>query len=86
MKSFEIVASKYICLLEDRGVIAEQDSNGTIEYSHLLWMLQVIISDQSLSETKRNRWLGFIQGVLVCKGDIEIKSERDSTREIFKGE
>lgn len=86
MKSFEIVANKYICLLEGRGVIAEQDSNGTTEYSHLLWMLQVIVSDQSLSETKRNRWLGFVQGVLVCKGDIEIKSERDSTREIFKGE
>lgn len=86
MKSFEIVASKYICLLRDRGIVAAQDPNGTTEYSHLLWMLQVIAYDQSLPETKRNRWLGFVQGVLVCKGDIEIKAERDSTREIFKGE
>lgn len=86
MKSFEVVASKYISLLEDKRVISAQDPNGTTEYSHLLWMLQVIVSDQSLSKTKRNRWLGFVQGVLVCKGDIEIKSERDSTRDIFKGE
>ena len=53
---------------------------------HLLWMLQQIRFNKSQSETKKHRWLGFIQGVMTAKGYINVLEERELTRNIFKGE
>ena len=57
--------------------------------SHLSWMLHVIrceIYDPAQeSETKMNRWLGYVQGVMVAKGMIKVNEERDRTRAIFNG-
>ena len=52
---------------------------------HLLWMLQQITEDETMSQTKRHRWLGYIQGVLVMKGVFTVTEERDYTRPIFNG-
>lgn len=54
--------------------------------SHLLWMLSELQNDYSgMSETKRHRWLGYIQGVMVMKGLITVDDERTVTRPIFNG-
>lgn len=36
-----------------------------------------------IPEDKANRWLGFVQGVLVCAGIMDIEAERDHTRPMF---
>lgn len=52
---------------------------------HLLWMLYQIKFNDDQSLTKKHRWLGFIQGVMVMKGYITVSDERDQTRDIFNG-
>lgn len=52
---------------------------------HLLWMLDQIEYNTEQSETKKHRWLGYIQGVLVCKGSFTVLEERNYTRSILDG-
>lgn len=52
---------------------------------HLAWMLEEILLEY-MTETKANRWLGYIQGVMACKGYINVSEERNRTRNIFNGE
>ncbi len=55
--------------------------------SHLLWMLREIQHDwNGMSETKRHRWLGYVQGVMVMKGLITVEDERIRTRPMFNGD
>ena len=53
---------------------------------HLLWMLEQIEHNTDQSETKKHRWLGYIQGVLVCKKVFTVVEERDYTRDFLNGE
>ncbi|CAH0447846.1 hypothetical protein SM033_00022 [Vibrio phage vB_VpaM_sm033] len=59
------------------------------EYSkslpHLKWMLYMIIMGELSSETKENRWLGYVQCALDFHGLITVESERNATRDIFNG-
>lgn len=64
----------------------EQIEGGETSPQHLLWMLDQIASDDTMSITKKHRWLGYIQGVLVMKGAFSVKEERDYTRSIFNGD
>lgn len=48
-------------------------------------MLQQISEDLTMSETKRHRWLGYIQGILVMKGVFTVEEEREYTRPLFNG-
>lgn len=34
--------------------------------------------------TKLNRWLGYIQGVLICSGQTTVEAERDWTRSLLR--
>lgn len=52
--------------------------------SHLAWMLTEL-SKTTMSETKKHRWLGYIQGVMAMKSHIVVNEERDATRDVFKG-
>lgn len=52
---------------------------------HLLWMLQELIHNKEQSETKKHRWLGFIQGVIISKGYSTVTEERLMTRDILNG-
>lgn len=79
------IARQYIDMLHNEGYCPEQDPQGSTDYNHIMWMLYQITNDTSMTVTKRNRWLGFIQGVFVKDGRIDIKDERDKTRSIFKG-
>ncbi|AUG85261.1 hypothetical protein DIREPILLOW8_61 [Vibrio phage Direpillow8] len=53
--------------------------------SHLVWMLEQITMEY-MPRTKANRWLGYVQGVMVAKGFINVQDERNRTRPVFKGD
>lgn len=53
---------------------------------HLLWMLDQIQNNVEQSITKKHRWLGYIQGVLVCLNVFSVSEEREYTRKILNGE
>lgn len=55
---------------------------------HLLWMCyhcipQVRDDGQGMNVAKYSRWLGYIQGCLICKGITTVEKERDRTRKWF---
>lgn len=52
---------------------------------HLLWMINELETSRDMSNTKKHRWLGYIQGVLVTRGILNVNEERDLTRKIFNG-
>lgn len=54
--------------------------------SHLIWMLTEIKNNNNQSDTKKHRWLGFIQGILIAKGITNVDVERDFTRDLFNGD
>ena len=58
---------------------------GKTKTSHLIWMLESIRDNSEMSLTKKHRWLGYIQGIMVSHGILDVVEERDSTREIFRG-
>lgn len=51
--------------------------------AHLCWMLREIAA-MNWQETKAHRWLGFVQGVMACKGLIDVDEERELTRSLFQ--
>ena len=53
-------------------------------YHHLAWMCHTIIH-KPMSDTKANRWLGYVQGVLAVNDKLCVASERTRTRETFGG-
>lgn len=74
--------SRMIHIIEAYNVKPKKHERGSTELEHLLWMLHAIYSQDKFL-TKRYNWLGFIQGVLVCKNIIDINHERDIMREIL---
>lgn len=52
---------------------------------HLLWMIKEIKENKLQSLTKKHRWLGYIQGVMISKGYFTVTEERNLTREILNG-
>lgn len=87
MKSIETVTQRYINILGDKDVRQEFNQDNPTSLGHLMWMLITIkYNDDNMSDTKRHRWLGYIQGCLTCHGIIVVKDEMEITRSIFKGE
>ncbi len=88
-KTYQIIAKSYIDQFPAFSN-PECNSNDPISDTHLSWMLHVIsgeIKDPAQqSETKMHRWLGYVQGILVVKGMLNVNEERDRTRTIFNGE
>jgi len=75
-----------ISLLPPNSVLSiEQKQGDETNPVHLIWMLQQIKDNSEMSQTKRHRWLGYIQGVLVMKGVFNVEEEREYTRPIFNG-
>lgn len=71
---------RYFDLLDS---IPIENSSEPLSKSHLSWML-VKLSDD-MSETKKHRWLGYIQGCMTFYGLINVNEERDATRQLFNG-
>lgn len=61
-----------------------ENSSEPLSDTHIAWMLTKL-SDDTMSETKKHRWLGYIQGCMAYRGFITVNEERDNTREVFKG-
>lgn len=55
------------------------------ELEHIKGMIEVLRNDETQSITKKHRWLGFIQGVLIMRGLTTVDIERNYTRDIFNG-
>lgn len=53
---------------------------------HLQWMLTEIQVNHDQELTKKHRWLGFIQGLMVAHGITTVPLERDYTRNILNGQ
>lgn len=53
-------------------------------YNRVVRMCQYVPGQvEEMSEDKANRWLGFVQGMLVAAGVIDLDTERDWTRPLF---
>jgi len=52
-----------------------------INKMHLLWMCDQITSGQ-VTGPKAHRWIGYIQGVLVCRGNYTLEEIKDLNKEI----
>lgn len=76
MKPFDVLADRYIKILG----VEPKCSNDYLSDTHLAWMCTQL---PELEEGKANRWLGYIQGVMVSKGYIGVDTERDFTRPLF---
>lgn len=83
-------------ILRYQGLLMKKVSNPYVDFIpleegketedyHLLWMLQELLHNKEQSETKKHRWLGFIQGVIITKGYTTVLEERIVTRDIFNG-
>ena len=90
LKASREVLAYYKDMLEQRGYspINLADSEPT-SVDHLLWMcveaIRMIDQDKYVRIDKVSRWLGYIQGVLVCNGMLDVAEERERTRPIFTG-
>ena len=73
----------YVMLTQCSPLVCK-NSNEALTDSHLAWMLTEL-SNPDMSETKKHRWLGYIQGVMATKTHIVVNDERDATRDVFKG-
>lgn len=76
------LCTRYLELLQDSPPLTGDKTNS----DHLMWMLEELQAPSGMSLTKRHRWLGYVQGVMVAGGLLNVDVERDITRGIFKGE
>lgn len=65
--------------------IPRQEPGNNPSMHHLVWMLDQIQWDTTQSLTKKHRWIGYIQGVLIERGIMDMTTERNITRDILRG-
>ncbi len=75
------IRQRYFSILD---VEPDCSSSHQTRDEHLAWMLTKL-SDDDMSDTKKHRWLGYIQGCMVMKGYLSVEYERNATRPIFNG-
>lgn len=64
-----------------------QTSFGTGEQSseHLVSMCRILLVELDIFPVdKIGRWVGYIQGVMACHGQLNVGEERDRTRPFFE--
>ena len=76
----KMIESGWYAVLEIKPL--EGDETNDI---HLLWMLHELTNNTEQSETKKHRWLGYVQGVMTVKSYITVLEEREFTRSILNG-
>jgi hypothetical protein len=80
----ENLIERYIFVLQCNDKYVDLGVDKTSD-KHLVWMLNEIKNNITQSETKKHRWLGYVQGIMVAKGYLSVDSERDLTRNVFNG-
>lgn len=79
---YDILVPKYLAVLNVEPQNCIENPTSTV---HLAWMLTEIQHNDTMSDTKKNRWLGYVQGCMTCLGLLDVQTERDATRQIFNG-
>lgn len=75
------VGYKVIC---DTRTDPDPDSPDGTTLTHMSWMCSTAIEHcHTWPEDKLNRWLGFIQGVLIMKRLITTEAARNSSRILY---
>lgn len=74
-----------------QGALLVQDGNehrfgDKTSLNHLQWMLSEILHNPEQSHSKKHRWIGFVQGLLIAYGITTVDNERDATRGILAGD
>lgn len=88
--------NRYIEMINGKGVTnavnhTETENGDPTHLEHLLWMLNTLKikvvpgAANGFDVAKYSRWLGFIQGVLICKKMTTVENERNVTRPWFQG-
>jgi hypothetical protein len=78
--NLELHTSGFYAVLEIKPL--EGDETNDI---HLLWMLHELLLNKEQSITKKHRWLGYVQGVMIAKKYMTVLQERELTRNILNG-
>lgn len=79
---FSTMAKRYLPVL---GVEPKNNEDDPLSAEHLAWMLMELVQNPTMSESKKHRWLGYVQGCMVSQNLITVKEERNATRPIFNG-
>lgn len=53
--------------------------------NHIRWMLREIHDNMEQSLTKKHRWIGFVQGLMIAYGYTTVDRERENTRNSLNG-
>lgn len=68
-----------------KGVVQRYQTIGTRDAELERFMAEIVAGCQSgLPSSKLNRWLGYVQGVLIERGFLTVAEERDATRPVFR--
>lgn len=88
INGYEFLAKRYSLMLMARNVVAKRDEvvGNNPSHGHLLWMIAEVITNSTHSETKRHRWIGFVQGCLIKDGLMTVEEEREATRALLNGD
>jgi hypothetical protein len=81
----ELCINRYIYFTGDTEYVICQKPGNETSYIHLVWMLDEIKNNDTMSITKKHRWLGYVQGIMVVLKLISVSDERDNTRDILNG-
>lgn len=76
------LCQRYLDILDAPPVCNTQQPTSS---GHLAWMLTELQTNGTQSLTKKHRWLGCVQGIMIAQGMITVNDERDATRSIFNG-
>lgn len=81
-----VLVERYLALLAQTrpNLVAKKNPEGSLELTHILWMLQKMKSPDFVPLTSNSAWISWIQASLFAHKLIHIKHEKDITREILK--
>lgn len=82
------LAKRYTAMMQvdSRADFDEHRFGQKTSRNHLRWMVQELHDNMEQSLTKKNRWLGFIQGMMIAYGYTTVDREREETRDLFNGD
>lgn len=80
-----LLAQRYLDIIQNNKKEQPENfpDNEKTSLDNLCWMCDRIITSSDMPVDKISRWIGFIQGVLVCRGLTTCDVERDFSRPIF---
>jgi hypothetical protein len=80
-KIHKLISKRYKSLIKDKDW--EAPSTETSK-THIIKMLNILETDNLMTEDKASRFLGYIQGVLTFVKVLSVEEERKFTRPLFQ--